>query len=312
MEKELQVAGVKKLRATGHDSWLEARRSFVGGSDIAAIMSVSPWRTPFTVWCEKLGVSANKDTASMRYGRNNESRLLNELQEELGEAWVLYRSPVTYMRGRLGANLDGLAVADGKTLGVEIKTTRDAVAWSQVPLYYFLQVQHYMLVCNLEMFVVYAQGRGWRKHFFIEASDETHALILKEVERFWAYVEKKEPPCMPCADDKREVDYMVLAARAGLLRAMEDGDFEDACALHLNAQKALKAAELAATAAKVNLIAGMGMNKEKTTNRWRVHLKEIKGECLDSVRFKADYPELYAQYLIKSSYAQLSVKEISC
>ena len=37
------------------DAWLAARRSGIGGSDIAAICGLSPYQTPYDVWLDKLG-----------------------------------------------------------------------------------------------------------------------------------------------------------------------------------------------------------------------------------------------------------------
>ena len=33
--------------------WLKERQKGIGGSDVAAILGMSPWRTPYQVWEEK-------------------------------------------------------------------------------------------------------------------------------------------------------------------------------------------------------------------------------------------------------------------
>ena len=36
------------------EEWLSARRTGIGGSDIAAILGLSPWRTPLDVYRDKV------------------------------------------------------------------------------------------------------------------------------------------------------------------------------------------------------------------------------------------------------------------
>ena len=46
----------------GTKRWLEERMSYIGGSDAPIIMGVSPWKTPYQLWEEKMGnVVEDKD-----------------------------------------------------------------------------------------------------------------------------------------------------------------------------------------------------------------------------------------------------------
>ena len=42
------------LRCSSDSEWLELRSHGIGGSDVAAIMGLSPWRTPYQVWADKV------------------------------------------------------------------------------------------------------------------------------------------------------------------------------------------------------------------------------------------------------------------
>ena len=39
----------------GSPEWTEARRTRLGGSEIAAVLGLSPWTSPFTLWHVKAG-----------------------------------------------------------------------------------------------------------------------------------------------------------------------------------------------------------------------------------------------------------------
>ena len=41
-------------------AWLEGRRRGIGGSDVAAVLGLNPWKTPLDVWNDKLGLSEDK------------------------------------------------------------------------------------------------------------------------------------------------------------------------------------------------------------------------------------------------------------
>ena len=41
--------------------WLNWRRTGLGGSDIAAVLGLSKWRTPWDVWADKKGLLPEKE-----------------------------------------------------------------------------------------------------------------------------------------------------------------------------------------------------------------------------------------------------------
>lgn len=302
--------GLIVQQAQTHDEWLALRMGFVGGSDIAAIMGVSPWATPFTVWCEKLGVSAKKDTAAMQYGRDNEERILSYAQDILGADAKVYKSPAVYMRGIMGANLDGIAVVGDIEIGIEIKTTSNRRRWDNVPYYYYLQVQHYMAVCDLSIFYLFAEGAAWQDYYIINRDETVQAQIHLAIDDFWGCVASQNPPYMPSSVDRRELAYMVAAAKAGILKSlMTDNDLSRACESYLAAQKELMATEAIVESLRVNLLVGMGQGDQALAPGFKIKSKSVETQRFDAARFKRDYPDLYAQYTKKSSYTKLSVEE---
>ena len=49
------------IRCKDDAEWLRCRRMGVGGSDVAAIMGLSPWRSPIEVWADKTGRAEPED-----------------------------------------------------------------------------------------------------------------------------------------------------------------------------------------------------------------------------------------------------------
>ena len=50
--KALRVASTVGL---SRDEWLAIRRTGIGSSDIAGVLGLSPWASPYTVWADKRG-----------------------------------------------------------------------------------------------------------------------------------------------------------------------------------------------------------------------------------------------------------------
>lgn len=39
-----------------HEDWLKERRHSIGGSDVGALLGLNRYRSPYTVWAEKIGL----------------------------------------------------------------------------------------------------------------------------------------------------------------------------------------------------------------------------------------------------------------
>ena len=71
------------------EEWLENRMKGIGGSDAGAIVGVNPWKSPYTLWCEKTGKITNDiDNEVMRQGRDLEQYVAERFCEETGKKVV--------------------------------------------------------------------------------------------------------------------------------------------------------------------------------------------------------------------------------
>lgn len=135
------------------------RTKSIGGSDVAAILGLSPWRTPLDVWREKaLGELDDKSSDAMEAGLRFEDPILmhflNEQVETTGkQATLERRKPVVV--GHRHASPDALIAQQGWHSLVEVKTTSSGDGWgrdgsSEIPAHYLPQVMHYLDVLELE------------------------------------------------------------------------------------------------------------------------------------------------------------------
>ena len=125
------------------------RTTTIGGSDVAAILGLSPWRSPLDVWREKaLGEADDRDTPAMRAGVRFEPVILGRYLTT-NDRWRATASPEPIVKGWRRASPDAIVSADGWQRLVEIKTTREP--WTDgIPVYYQVQAFWYLDLLDLE------------------------------------------------------------------------------------------------------------------------------------------------------------------
>lgn len=162
------------------NSWLEWRRTGIGGSDVAAILGLSPWRTPWDVWASKrFEQNDTRSNASMNTGNRLELAVMQYAADD-HEA-QLVQTPTQLQQGwKLGTPDGWLAYDDGSVRGLEAKVAE--YPWEQVPEHYLTQVRWYMHVGNVEQWVVAAFFRmapAWRTYIVDRDLDIEREMVAK-------------------------------------------------------------------------------------------------------------------------------------
>lgn len=196
------------------------RTKTVGGSDVAAILGLSPWSTPLDVWREK--ALDERDTPAMRAGLRLEQAILNAWAETHRTHEVL-AAPGPTIAGWRHASPDAVATnAAGWQTLLEVKTT--SRAWNgTIPDYCRVQAQWSLDVLDLEEgeFLVLTWPEDMRaivgltprqivEHLGVEAVPFRHDAELgrrlhSQVVAWWRQyvVTKTPPPATDLADARR-------------------------------------------------------------------------------------------------------------
>lgn len=179
--------------------WLEERRKGVGGSDIAAIMGLSPWKTAYQVYREKRKEVADfEGNNATDWGKRMEPAIRQWYSDLTGRCVrlpdkILQHSKYPFML----ASLDGFT---DDPRGVEIKTARSGRGWgepgtNEIPDYYLLQVQHYMIVTGFPVFDVPVSIAGGSPELYeVPADKELQEMIIQAAADFWQQVIDGIPP----------------------------------------------------------------------------------------------------------------------
>lgn len=207
------------------------RSQYIGGSDVAAIMGISPWRTAWDVWAEKTADPSWKpqeETPQMRWGTLLEPILSSEYTRltghEVTPQVVIPHHKYPYLRG----TLDGLIQSGGI---LEAKTAHSDRDWQNgIPEYYQTQGYFYMEVAG-EGFVDFAVlfPRGDFRIIRLDADEDIQRGIVAACVAFWeGHVVPKVPPPMDASDAAKrwlarmpDDDEDVLEAGADLEEVIE-------------------------------------------------------------------------------------------
>ena len=185
------------MNAQERADWLAERKTGIGGSEAAAVLGVSPWATPVTVWLDKTGRSGPKEeTEAMRIGTELEDFVARRYCTETGRTVRRFNKMVHV--GCLLGNFDRLVVPEGEKVAshmdeirtdtlLECKTS--SREWDgEVPIYYQTQVQHYMgLVPKLlhaDVAVLFL-GRKHFETFRVERDDEVIHVMQERLTDWW-------------------------------------------------------------------------------------------------------------------------------
>jgi putative phage-type endonuclease len=179
----------------------EERRTGLGGSDAAAAIGISAWRTPYDLWCEKTGEAEPLPASEpMLWGTLLEPVIASEYSRRTGHqieyAPPMLRHPTHQF---MITHLDGRVIKDPKHIA-EFKCARTAAGWGEsgtdeIPLQYVAQIHHELVVSGAEIcdVAVLIGGNDFRL-YQVHADAEIAREIVTAEEAFWARVEARQPP----------------------------------------------------------------------------------------------------------------------
>lgn len=209
---------LKMYRCKNHESWLKNRKKYLGGSDVACILGMNPWRTNVQLYREKKGLVEPDDLSDnplVQYGTNAEEHIRALFALDHPELKVEY-IPNNSWRNTdypfAACSLDGwLQDENGRKGILEIKTStittsQQANHWkNQIPDNYFCQVLFYLGVTGWDFVVlranlkyVYPERDTYTitRDYHLERSDyeQDIATVMEAAEEFARALKKGEEP----------------------------------------------------------------------------------------------------------------------
>ena len=199
-----------------HEEWLASRKK-IGGSDAACILGLNPYKSNIELFDIKTGKTEQEDISDkpyVKYGTEAEEHLRELFKLDFPQYKVDYVENNMWENDKYPfahASLDAWITDEKGRMGVwECKTTEiinplQKAKWDNaIPDNYYIQVLHYLMVCEFDFAILKAQlkyrhnDEMWlvTKHYHIERSEvEEDIKYLAEKEKeFWENVENDKRP----------------------------------------------------------------------------------------------------------------------
>lgn len=183
--------------------WLRERKNYLGGTDLAAICGLNPYRTALDVYLNKTSDDITEETSpAMRWGNLLEDAVAKAYSEDTGytiaiEPNTLYHPEYKF----LGANIDRWVgnkeyVLECKTAGFTRGKEWGDLGTDQIPESYLVQVAYYAAICDVPKvdIAVLIGGQDFRIYTYTR-NKPLEDKIMKIGINFWHnHIEKRIPP----------------------------------------------------------------------------------------------------------------------
>lgn len=287
------------------------RRAFLGASECAAALGMSPFFTSFQLYQSKLGEAEPIETTlPMMVGNALEPVALSLFAKETGlqvaqQQHVYLDSKRSWRR----ATIDGMA-SDGNP--IEAKSSGDFRSWGDadddVPEHYLYNAQHTMACvpgADKVYFPVILGARSF--HIYeVQRDNELIELLTNAEEEFWEMVRKKTPPDPTTTEDIKR--YYPRSYGTTILGTEDD---ENLVQLLRKVKAEKKIAEVQEESLSNTLRQRIGVNDAilggagKPMATW----KSQSDNRLDVTRIRAERPDIVAEYELHGTKRVLLLKK---
>lgn len=288
---------------------VKERQAYIGGSDIAAIMGESRWKTPYKLWAEKTGQITPPDLSTVEaveMGTRLEQFVADLFADKTGKQ--VRKAPKTYQHKDypyLVAHIDRLITNSDELLECKTCSAYKLEEWeNKIPKEYVLQVMWYLGITG--------RKRGWIacliggqkfEYKAIDFDQELFDLMVEKAVKFWQMVENNQPPLM-LADDGEVLQEIYPKSNEEMIEMQEINDrvaYMQELKMHRDdMNNEIKEIE---TELKSIIKDNAGIK----TPQYKITWKTQTANRLDTDRLKEEQPEIVNKYTLVKDYRVLRV-----
>ena len=287
----------------------EERKKYIGGSDVAAIMGQSRWKTVYRLWAEKTGKIEIPDLSTneaVEMGTRLEQFVADLFAEKTNKS-VRKQSKMYVHKDYpfLVAHVDRLITGEDELLECKTCSAFKLEEWeNKIPKEYVLQVIWYLGITG--------RKRGWiacliggQKFDYkaIDFDEELYNLMVEKAVKFWDMVQNNIPPVI-LPEDGDTLGEVFAEHTDDMIESQELNDrvaYVQELKMHrdeINQEIKEIETELKATIAdKVGLL----------TDKYKVTWKTQTRTTPDLDKLREEQPELMSKYTLTKSIRVLRI-----
>lgn len=305
-------------QAADRVAWERVRNSGIGGSDIACIMGLNPWKSAFALYAEKHGDVEAEDLSDNEYvywGTVLEQVVADRFCELTGKkvrkCGTLQDESYEFML----ANVDRLVV--GENAGLECKTANGfkASEWDgdSLPDSYYCQCQWYMAITGCEKWYIACLIGG--NHFVwkeIPRNDEFIEDMRAQAIVFWNNLQNNVAPEVDGSESTSQTVDKIVASVVGADEIALGTQAAPFIARYHELAKTEKLVKEQKQQCQNALTLMMHGAKTGTYNNYKVINAPVKGrEGIDRKKLMKEMPDVYEKYkTVGKDGFRFSIKEV--
>jgi putative phage-type endonuclease len=258
---------------------IEERTQWVGASESAVLLGLSPFGTPYEIWHQKRGTlpaavldGIERIEAGWRF-----EPVIAAWADDNWDDWSLVKVE-GYLQhpteSRMGASLDyrtsttHLPVEIKNVDGFQFRTAwagenEDGSAKVVVPMHYQIQLQH-QIACSAAGtpggWIVACVGGNHIDRFYFERNDELIAQIEVSITEFWESIDAREEPSPDFEQDSDAIAKLYSKAGTSTADLTGDNHIPVLCEAYVNGMAKEKAGKAEKKAAKAEILTIIGEN----------------------------------------------------
>lgn len=319
----------------GRERWLAARQEGIGGSEVGALVGISEYETPWSVYnTKKRGGKDLSEVAAVEWGHRLENVVAEKVAEEVGLVsrfggglWAHREKPFLRVTPDRFATKPRAWKAQAL---IECKTAGDDEHWESgtihpkgygsgsAPLSYQAQCQWQMGILGLPVAYLGCLVLGRERQFFtveIHFDKDWFGELAAEAERFWfENVLKDEPPMHDLRHPKTEELLKLLQPKVVKPSVDLPADTEEWLADYLKAKAELEKAQANMDQVKnyfrmMTGEAGAGYLPwpGKKDGLKITSYPEVSSTRVNIEKLKTEFPEVAEACTERSSYRRLTI-----
>lgn len=225
------------IRPKDRAEWLKYREAGIGSSEVATIVGLNPWETPYQLWRRKLGIDPPKqESFAMKAGHYLEDAVAQFWHDSTGQDiiklsavdWLIVDNDRPYLRVSPDRTywLAGMPHSNTNKGILECKTTQMTVDPDDLPKHWFCQVQYQLGVAGYEHgSLAWLQAGREFGYKDLALVPDFFGWLVEEVDKFWTdNIQGRQEPSAVNVQDvllkyNRQTDGKIVEVNDEILEA---------------------------------------------------------------------------------------------
>ena len=304
---------IRKVKTRNYEEWKALRKQYIGGSDAAAVLGMSSYKSRYTLWAEKTGkIPEFSGNLATDVGTYFEDFIAKRFEQETGkkvrkETHSIFNDKYPWAI----ANVDRVIVGEDAILECKFTDSLNLKRYKngEFPDRFYVQCVHYLAVTGKKKaYLAVLIGNKEFKVFEIYRDEAEIEALMAEEKAFYELIKSDTAPATDGTESTTETIKTIYAdSNEDIVNLFA---YEDALNQYVAVQAQIKELEAIKDEMANKVKVFMGEAGKGETDRFKVSWTSAEKSTFDSKAFASDHPNLdLSQYYKKSTYRTFKVNK---